>query len=147
VHSLTVRVKGKVLLENTNVTIAAGRRYGLAGPNGMGKSTLLRLLARRQARCMHQRIIVLTCAQSGGPHGPKHLLRECMDGPFPVIDHSQAVNAAVLTLDASWCRLQVPVPEGLDVLLVEQEVVGTEQSALQVGPHHAPLCPAHCMLS
>ena len=49
-HSLTVRVKGKVLLENTNVTIAAGRRYGLAGPNGMGKSTLLRLLARRQAR-------------------------------------------------------------------------------------------------
>jgi ATPase subunit of ABC transporter with duplicated ATPase domains len=50
VHSLTVRVKGKVLLENTNVTITAGRRYGLAGPNGMGKSTLLRLLARRQVR-------------------------------------------------------------------------------------------------
>ena len=49
-HSLTVRVKGKVLLENTNVTITAGRRYGLAGPNGMGKSTLLRLLARRQVR-------------------------------------------------------------------------------------------------
>ena len=49
-HNLTVRVKGKVLLENTNVTIAAGRRYGLAGPNGMGKSTLLRLIARRQAR-------------------------------------------------------------------------------------------------
>jgi ATP-binding cassette subfamily F protein 1 len=28
-------------------------------------------------------------------------------------------------------RRQVPVPEGLDVLLVEQEVVGTESSALQ----------------
>ncbi len=28
---------------------------------------------------------------------------------------------------------QVPVPAGLDVLLVEQEVVGTEESALQVG--------------
>lgn len=27
---------------------------------------------------------------------------------------------------------QVPVPAGLDVLLVEQEVVGTEQSALEV---------------
>jgi hypothetical protein len=26
----------------------------------------------------------------------------------------------------------VPVPAGLDVLLVEQEVVGTEQSALEV---------------
>ena len=33
--------------------------------------------------------------------------------------------------------LQVPVPEGLDVLLVEQEVVGTEQSALQVRAQHA----------
>ncbi len=48
VHNLQVRAKGKILLENTTVTIAAGRRYGLVGPNGMGKSTLLRLLARRQ---------------------------------------------------------------------------------------------------
>ena len=43
-----MRAKGKVLLENTTVSITAGRRYGLAGPNGMGKSTLLRLIARRQ---------------------------------------------------------------------------------------------------
>ena len=72
VHNLTIRAKGKVLLENTTLTVANGRRYGLVGPNGKGKSTLLRMIARRQ----------------------------------------------------------VPVPEGLDVLLVEQEVVGTEDSAL-----------------
>jgi ATP-binding cassette subfamily F protein 1 len=48
VHNLTIRAKGKVLLENTNLTIAAGRRYGLAGPNGKGKTTLLKLMARRQ---------------------------------------------------------------------------------------------------
>jgi ATP-binding cassette subfamily F protein 1 len=72
VHSLTIRAKGKVLLENTTCTIAAGRRYGLVGPNGMGKSTLLRMIARRQ----------------------------------------------------------IPVPENLDVLLVEQEVVGSDESAL-----------------
>jgi ATP-binding cassette subfamily F protein 1 len=72
VHSLTIRAKGKVLLENTTCTIAAGRRYGLVGPNGMGKSTLLRMIARRQ----------------------------------------------------------IPVPENLDVLLVEQEVVGGDESAL-----------------
>jgi ATP-binding cassette subfamily F protein 1 len=34
-QNLTIRAKGKVLLENTSLTIAAGRRYGLAGPNGM----------------------------------------------------------------------------------------------------------------
>lgn len=47
-HNLTIRAKGKVLLENTTLTIAAGRRYGLVGPNGKGKSTLLRMIARRQ---------------------------------------------------------------------------------------------------
>ncbi|GBF96295.1 ABC transporter F family member [Raphidocelis subcapitata] len=73
VHSLTIRAKGKLLLENTSLTITAGRRYGLVGPNGRGKSTLLKLLARRQ----------------------------------------------------------IPVPGDIDVLLVEQEVVGSEQSALQ----------------
>ena len=72
VHNMTIRAKGKVLLENTTLTIAAGRRYGLVGPNGKGKSTLLRMIAKRQ----------------------------------------------------------VPVPENLDVLLVEQEVVGTNDSAL-----------------
>lgn len=73
VHNLTVRAKGKILLENASLTIAAGRRYGLVGPNGRGKSTLLKLLARRN----------------------------------------------------------IPVPENIDVLLVEQEVVGSEQSALE----------------
>ena len=33
-HNLTVRAKGKVLLENTTFTVAVGRRYGLIGPNG-----------------------------------------------------------------------------------------------------------------
>eukprot|EP00889_Picochlorum_renovo_P001734 jgi/Picre1/28764/NNA_004163.t1 len=72
VHNMTIRAKGKILLENTTLTIAAGRRYGLVGPNGKGKSTVMRMIARRQ----------------------------------------------------------IPVPENLDVLLVEQEVVGTDDSAL-----------------
>ena len=72
VQNLTIRAKGKILLDKTNLTVTAGRRYGLAGPNGKGKSTLLRMIARRQ----------------------------------------------------------VPVPEGLDVLLVEQEIVGDDRTAL-----------------
>ena len=48
VHNLTIRAKGKVLLEGTTLTITAGRRYGLVGPNGKGKSTLLRMITRRQ---------------------------------------------------------------------------------------------------
>ena len=45
---MTIRAKGKILLENAHLSITAGRRYGLVGPNGKGKSTLLRMLARRQ---------------------------------------------------------------------------------------------------
>ncbi|KAG2501866.1 hypothetical protein HYH03_000364 [Edaphochlamys debaryana] len=73
VQNLTVRAKGKLLLEHASLTIAAGRRYGLVGPNGRGKSTLLRLMARRQ----------------------------------------------------------IPVPLNIDVLLVEQEIVGDDRTALQ----------------
>jgi hypothetical protein len=43
-HNLTIRAKGKVLLENTSLTIAAGRRYGLAGPNGMVSGCCLGVL-------------------------------------------------------------------------------------------------------
>lgn len=73
VSKLTIRAKGKMLLDTTELTIAFGRRYGLVGPNGMGKSTLLRLMAKRQ----------------------------------------------------------IPVPDSIDVLLVEQEVVADDRLALQ----------------
>ncbi|KAJ0075018.1 hypothetical protein Patl1_34394 [Pistacia atlantica] len=68
-----VIARGKELLKNTSVKISHGKRYGLVGPNGMGKSTLLKLLAWRK----------------------------------------------------------IPVPKNIDVLLVEQEVVGNDRSALQ----------------
>ena len=48
VHNMTIRAKGKILLEHAHLSITAGRRYGLVGPNGKGKSTLLRMVARRQ---------------------------------------------------------------------------------------------------
>lgn len=68
-----MRAKGKLLLDKTHLTISSGRRYGLVGPNGTGKTTLLKMLARRQ----------------------------------------------------------IPVPENIDVLLVEQEVVADQRTALE----------------
>lgn len=73
IDSFSVAARGKELLKNTSVKIAHGKRYGLVGPNGMGKSTLLKLLAWRK----------------------------------------------------------IPVPKNIDVLLVEQEVVGDDRSALE----------------
>ncbi|CAI9111325.1 OLC1v1011527C1 [Oldenlandia corymbosa var. corymbosa] len=73
VDSFSVSARGKELLKNASVKIAHGKRYGLVGPNGKGKSTLLKLLAWRK----------------------------------------------------------IPVPKNIDVLLVEQEVVADDRTALE----------------
>ena len=39
-----------VLLSSANLTLSYGRRYGLLGRNGVGKTTLLKTIARRELR-------------------------------------------------------------------------------------------------
>lgn len=73
IENFSVSARGKELLKNASVKISHGKRYGLVGPNGKGKSTLLKLLAWRK----------------------------------------------------------IPVPKNIDVLLVEQEVVGDNKTALE----------------
>ncbi|EXB80842.1 ABC transporter F family member 4 [Morus notabilis] len=73
IENFSVSARGKELLKNTSVKISHGKRYGLVGPNGKGKSTLLKLLAWRK----------------------------------------------------------IPVPKNIDVLLVEQEIVGDDKTALE----------------
>lgn len=73
IDNFSVSVRGKPLLTDTNLTIAHGRKYGIVGPNGTGKTTLMKLMARRK----------------------------------------------------------IPVPDFIDILLVEQEVVGDEHTALE----------------
>lgn len=48
VDGFDVSIGGKRILSDTNLTLAYGRRYGLVGQNGIGKSTLLRALSRRE---------------------------------------------------------------------------------------------------
>ncbi|CAO2827540.1 unnamed protein product [Amaranthus hypochondriacus] len=72
-ENFSVSARGKELLKNASLKISHGKRYGLVGPNGKGKSTLLKLLAWRK----------------------------------------------------------VPVPKNIDVLLVEQEIVGDDRTALE----------------
>ncbi|KAL6587688.1 ABC transporter F member 4 [Orobanche minor] len=47
IDNFCVSVRGKELLKNASLKISHGKRYGLVGPNGTGKSTLLKLLAWR----------------------------------------------------------------------------------------------------
>jgi len=48
IDSFDVSMPGLRILTDTSLTLAYGRRYGLVGQNGIGKSTLLRALSRRE---------------------------------------------------------------------------------------------------
>ena len=48
IDGFDVAIGGKRILSDTSLTLAFGRRYGLVGQNGVGKSTLLRALSKRE---------------------------------------------------------------------------------------------------
>lgn len=48
IDSFDISISGQRILSDTSLTLAYGRRYGLVGQNGIGKSTLLRALSRRE---------------------------------------------------------------------------------------------------
>lgn len=48
IDSFDISISGKRILTDSTLTLAYGRRYGLVGQNGIGKSTLLRALSRRE---------------------------------------------------------------------------------------------------
>ncbi|XP_015379543.1 PREDICTED: ATP-binding cassette sub-family F member 3 [Diuraphis noxia] len=50
IENFDVAYGERILLQNTDVTLAYGRRYGLVGRNGLGKTTLLRMISGGQLR-------------------------------------------------------------------------------------------------
>eukprot|EP00842_Homolaphlyctis_polyrhiza_P006201 jgi/Hompol1/6582/HPOL_000448-RA len=47
-ENFDIQYAGKKILTNANLMLANGRRYGLVGKNGIGKSTLLRAIAHKE---------------------------------------------------------------------------------------------------
>jgi len=62
IENFSISAKGKALFVNAQLLIANGRRYGLVGPNGHGKTTLLRHIQSR-ALNIPPNIDVLYCEQ------------------------------------------------------------------------------------
>ncbi|KAG7354993.1 ABC transporter ATP-binding protein [Nitzschia inconspicua] len=50
IPNFSISAAGKILFKDASLTIGHGRRYGLVGPNGRGKSTLLKMIASRDLK-------------------------------------------------------------------------------------------------
>lgn len=61
-EKFSISAHGKELFVNSDLYVVAGRRYGLVGPNGKGKTTLLKHIANR-ALNIPPNIDVLLCEQ------------------------------------------------------------------------------------
>lgn len=48
IENFDVAFGDKVLLQGADLTLSAGRRYGFVGRNGLGKTTLLRMISQKQ---------------------------------------------------------------------------------------------------
>lgn len=58
IENFDVAYGDRVLLQGADLTLAFGRRYGLIGRNGLGKTTLLRMLSSKQLRIpSHVRVL------------------------------------------------------------------------------------------
>ena len=62
VEKFSIAARGKPLYDNASLQIMSGRRYGLVGPNGMGKTTLLNHIAARLLP-IPKNIDILLCEQ------------------------------------------------------------------------------------
>jgi len=62
IEKFSIAAKGKDLFRDASLMIAQGRRYGLVGPNGHGKTTLLRHIGSRALQ-IPPNIDVLICEQ------------------------------------------------------------------------------------
>ena len=62
VERFDIAASGRQLFSNADLIIGFGRRYGLVGPNGMGKTTLLKHIAGRKLN-IPPTIDILYCEQ------------------------------------------------------------------------------------
>eukprot|EP00124_Ichthyophonus_hoferi_P000463 Ihof_evm15s17 gene=Ihof_evmTU15s17 len=63
ISNFNISVGGKELFRNASLTVSKGRRYGLLGPNGQGKTTLLKHMAERKLRGISEYVSILLVEQ------------------------------------------------------------------------------------
>jgi ATPase subunit of ABC transporter with duplicated ATPase domains len=62
-EGISLIIAGKTLLDNTSVKLVFGKKYGLVGRNGIGKTCLMNALARAEFPKMPKHLQILLVEQ------------------------------------------------------------------------------------
>jgi ATP-binding cassette subfamily F protein 3 len=98
INGLTYRIGGRLLLEDASVAVPEGHKVGIVGRNGVGKSTLFRLIlgeipAEGGAVTLPRNARIGTVAQEA-PGGPESLLETVMAGDAELASLSAEAETA-----------------------------------------------------
>ncbi|XP_062492750.1 ATP-binding cassette sub-family F member 1 [Pezoporus occidentalis] len=116
-EKFSISAHGKELYVNADLYIVAGRRYGLVGPNGKGKTTLLKHIANR-ALSIPPNIDVLLCEQ------------EVVADDTPAVQAVLKADTKRLRLLEEEKRLQALLERGEDAAAERLEKVYEELRAI-----------------
>lgn len=115
--SFSMGLAGQELIQDCNIEITIGRRYGLVGQNGCGKTNFLQVLANREVS------VSQLC---------RFAVRPCIS--FCHCRRMLRCRQLVAQGPLSPQRLffsQVPIPDHLDLYHLSEEVAPTDRTALE----------------
>ncbi|XP_069474926.1 ATP-binding cassette sub-family F member 3 [Ambystoma mexicanum] len=96
IENFDVSFGERVLLTGADMNLAAGRRYGLVGRNGLGKTTLLKMMASRSLRVpSHISILHVEQEVAGDDTGALQSVLECDTVRESLLKEEKELNARI----------------------------------------------------
>jgi ATP-binding cassette, subfamily F, member 3 len=149
VDGIDISIGGKRILSDTNLTLAYGRRYGLVGHNGIGKSTLLRALSKREVAIPTHISILHVEQEITGDDTPalqavldadvwrKHLLRE-QEKITKELAELEAQRSSIADTSADAAKIDKQ-RDGLDITLSDIQAKLAEMDSDKAEPRAASI--------
>ncbi|XP_029047126.1 ATP-binding cassette sub-family F member 3 isoform X2 [Osmia bicornis bicornis] len=96
IENFDVAYGDRILLQGADLTLAFGRRYGLIGRNGLGKTTLLRMISSKQLRIpSHVRVLHVEQEVAGDETSALESVLECDQERSMLLSKEAELQAAI----------------------------------------------------